>query len=135
MENKHWSIRDRPFNMQGGYGFLVRPEFFPQNLTLGYMTKTLNQIIFFFLHQYQNIFFSNIGNQNIFFQKKLNGPFLTKMCVGHHYTNTCVLHLVDICIFISDGLWCSLATIDTKLVNYSLHLCISFNVLNFTRFL
>ena len=25
--------------------------FFLQNLTLGYMTKTLNQIIFFFLHQ------------------------------------------------------------------------------------
>ena len=29
------------------------------------MTKTLHQIIFFFLHQNQNIFFSNIGNQNI----------------------------------------------------------------------
>jgi hypothetical protein len=41
-----------------------------QNLTLGYMTKTLNQIIFFFLHQNQNISFSNIGNQNIFFRKK-----------------------------------------------------------------
>jgi hypothetical protein len=45
-------------------------QFFFQNLTLGYMTKTLNQIIFFFLHQNQNIFFSNIGNQNIFFRKK-----------------------------------------------------------------
>jgi hypothetical protein len=32
------------------------------------MTKTLNQIIFFFLHQNQNIFFSNIGNQNIFLE-------------------------------------------------------------------
>ena len=41
-----------------------------QYLTLGYMTKTLNQIIFFFLHQNQNIFFSNIGNQNIFLEKK-----------------------------------------------------------------
>ena len=30
------------------------------------MTKTLNQIIFFFLHQNQNIFCSNLGNQNIF---------------------------------------------------------------------
>jgi hypothetical protein len=44
------------------------------------MTKTLNQI-FFFLHQNQNIFFSNIGNQNIFLEKKhtpwkLNGPSL-----------------------------------------------------------
>jgi hypothetical protein len=34
------------------------------------MTKILNQIIFFFLHQIQNIFFSNIGNQNIFLEKK-----------------------------------------------------------------
>ena len=33
------------------------------------MTKTLNHIIFFFVHQNQNIFFSNIGNQNIFLEK------------------------------------------------------------------
>jgi hypothetical protein len=46
------------------------------------MTKTLNQI-FFFLHQNHNIFFSNIGNQNIFLEKnitpppfKLNGRYL-----------------------------------------------------------
>jgi hypothetical protein len=31
-------------------------KLFVQNLTLGYMTKTLNQIIVFFLHQNQNIF-------------------------------------------------------------------------------
>jgi hypothetical protein len=43
--------------------------------TLGYMTKTLNQIIFFFLHQNQNIFFSNIGNQNIFLEKNHNPSF------------------------------------------------------------
>ena len=49
----------------------AKREFFPQNLTLGYMTKTLNQIIFFFFHQNQNIFFSNIGNQNIFFFKTI----------------------------------------------------------------
>jgi hypothetical protein len=36
-----------------------------QYLTLDYMTKTLNQILFFSLHQ--NHLFSNIGNQ------KLNG--------------------------------------------------------------
>jgi hypothetical protein len=36
---------------------------------LGYMTKTLNQIILFCLQQNQNIFFSNIGNQNIFLEK------------------------------------------------------------------
>ena len=47
------------------------------------MIKTLNQIIFFFLHQNQNIFFSNIGNQNNFIEKnhtppfKLNGRSLT----------------------------------------------------------
>jgi len=38
------------------------------------MTKTLNQIILFFLHQNQNIFFSNIGNQNIFLEKNHNLP-------------------------------------------------------------
>jgi hypothetical protein len=37
------------------------------------MTKTLDQIIFFFLHQNQNIFFSNIGNQNI--QVKWSFPY------------------------------------------------------------
>ena len=62
----------------------AKREIFFQNLTLGYMTKTLNQIIIFFLHQNQNIFFSNIGNQNIFLKKnpipprwKLNGPSLS----------------------------------------------------------
>ena len=53
-------------------------KFFFQNLTLGYITKTLNQIIFFFLHQNQNIFFSNIGNQNIFLEKKHKLPLQVK---------------------------------------------------------
>jgi hypothetical protein len=34
------------------------------------MTKTVNQIIIFFPHQNQNIFFSNIGKHNIFLEKK-----------------------------------------------------------------
>ena len=64
----------------------AKRKFFFQNLILGYMTKTLNQIIFFSLHQNQNVFFSNIGNQNIFLEKetyplpppfKLNGRSLT----------------------------------------------------------
>ena len=38
------------------------------------MTKTLNHIIFFFLHQNQNIFFSNIGNQNICLEKTHTPP-------------------------------------------------------------
>ena len=69
------------------YLFLSREaQFFFQNVTLGYMTKTLNQIIFFFLHHNQNIFFSNIENQNIFLEKnhnppfKLNGRSLTTFC-------------------------------------------------------
>jgi hypothetical protein len=45
-------------------------EFFFQNSTLGYMTNTLNHIIFFSLYQNQNIFFSNIGNQDIVLEKK-----------------------------------------------------------------
>jgi len=47
--------------------------FFFQNLTLGYMTKTLNQI-FFSLHQKpkSDYFFSNIRNQNIFLEKNHN---------------------------------------------------------------
>jgi hypothetical protein len=58
--------------------------YFFQNKTLGYMTKTLNQIIFFFLHQNQNIFFSNIGKQNICLEKnhnplKLNGRSLIRI--------------------------------------------------------
>ena len=56
----------------------AKHKFFFQNLTLGYMTKTLNQIIFFFLHQNQNIFFSNIGNQNIFLEKNHNPPLQVK---------------------------------------------------------
>jgi hypothetical protein len=38
------------------------------------MTKTLNQIIIFFLHQNQNIFIINIGYQNTFVEKKKNNP-------------------------------------------------------------
>ena len=47
--------------------------FFFQNSILGYMTKT-ESYIFFFIHQNQNIFFSNIGNKNIFLEKKHNPP-------------------------------------------------------------
>jgi hypothetical protein len=52
----------------------AKREFFFRNLTLMLYVKTLNQIIFFFLHQNQNIFFSNIGNQNIFLEKNHNPP-------------------------------------------------------------
>ena len=85
--------RYRPFNLKGGgYGFLFCSEFFfriTQELEYLFILsrkaqiffpefnirlydKSLNQIIFFFLHQNQNIFFSNIGNQNIFLEKNHN---------------------------------------------------------------
>ena len=44
-------------------------NFFPEfNIRL--YDKNSESDYFFFLHQNQNIFFSNIGNQNIFFRKK-----------------------------------------------------------------
>ena len=85
-------LRNRPFNLKGGggYGFLFRSEFFFsdntrvrififfvaqsatfffQNVTLGYMTKTLNQIIFFSSTKIR-IFFSATLGIRIFFSKK-----------------------------------------------------------------
>ena len=86
-----WFLRDRPFNLQlgGGYGFLLRSEFFFrttreleylfflsrkawfffQNLTLGYMTKTLNQIIFF-PPPISEYFFQQHWESEYFFRKK-----------------------------------------------------------------
>jgi hypothetical protein len=75
-------LRDRPFNLkEGGYGFLFRSEFFFrttreleylffcrarrefffQNSTLGYMTKTLNQIIFFSSTKIRICFSATLG--------------------------------------------------------------------------
>ena len=62
----------------------AKREFLFQKLTLGYMTNTLNQIIIFFLHQNQNIFFSNIGNQNIFLEKNHTPPLEVKWSVPIH---------------------------------------------------
>ena len=79
-------IRDRPLTCRGGLWFFVsfRNYFsdntrvsiliFFQNSTLGYMTNTLNQIIFFPPPK-SEYFFSNIGNQNIFLVKNHNPPF------------------------------------------------------------
>ena len=73
---------------RGGYGFLFRSEkFFPTTQELKYLffyvariffpefnitlyDKNSESDYFFFLHQNQNIFYSNIGNQNIFLEKK-----------------------------------------------------------------
>ena len=79
-------IRDWPFNLKWGLWIFVsfriffpdntrvriflfcraKREFFFQNLTLGYMTKTLNQIIFFFSTKIR-IFFSATLGIRIFF--------------------------------------------------------------------
>ena len=61
------------------------------------MTKTLNQIIIFFLHQNQNIFFSNIGNQNIFLEKKKHTPPPLQVKWSFPYSN-------DIISFLSTSL-------------------------------
>jgi hypothetical protein len=81
-------LRDRPFNL---HGFLFRSEIFFcrnkreiffQNLTLGYMTKTQNQIIFFPPIKSEYIFQQH-GESEYFFRTppllpwKLNGPSLS----------------------------------------------------------
>ena len=87
-------LRDRPFNLKGGgggrgYGFLFRSEFFFrttqeleiffQYLTLGYMTKTLNQIIFLFSFSFpppkSKYFFQQHWESEYFFRKN-NNPLL-----------------------------------------------------------
>jgi hypothetical protein len=75
-------IRDRPFNLKGGsYGNLICSEFFfrtTRELEYLFFSRIQHYIIwqklwinFFFLHQNQNNFFSNIGNQNIVLEKKI----------------------------------------------------------------
>ena len=78
-------FRDRPFNLKGVMVFFfslrnffsdntrVRILFFSQNLTLGYMTKTLNQIIFF--HPPKSEYcFQQHWESEYFFRKKHNLP-------------------------------------------------------------
>ena len=81
-KHEKMEVRDLAFNLKGGLCFFVsfrnffsdntrvrififfcraKRKIFLQNLTLGYITKTLNQIIFFFLHQNQNIFSATLG--------------------------------------------------------------------------
>ena len=86
-------VMDRPFNLKGGGGVMgfcfvqnfffgqhkssniylfcrAKREIFLKNSTSGYMTKTLNQIIVFCLHQNQNIFFQQHWESEYFFRKK-----------------------------------------------------------------
>ena len=96
---KQHVLRDRPCNLKGGggrlmvlcfvqkfvFGFhksyniyiLCRAKlrfFFPEfNIRL-YDKNSESDYFFFLLHQNQNIFFSNIGNQNILLEKTIPPP-------------------------------------------------------------
>ena len=112
-------IRDQPFNLKGGYGFLFRSEIFflttreleyffyramrdfsPQNSTLGYMTKTLNQIIFFSSTKIRIFFSATLGIRIFFWKKtipppfKLNGRSLSNVsyCSCHNSDPSELLH-------------------------------------------
>ena len=97
-----WSsfcLRDRPFNLKGGlmvfcfvqnYFFRTTQELeffflsrkvrnFFQEFNIRLYDKNSESDYFFFLHQNQNIFFSNIGNQNIFLEKNHNPPVEVKL--------------------------------------------------------
>ena len=90
-------VRNRPLNLKWGgvmvYCFVqnfffgqhksqniylfcrAKREIFLKNSTSGYVTKTLNQIIVFCLHQNQNIFFQQHWESEYFFKKKHNPLF------------------------------------------------------------
>jgi len=120
------SVRDRPFNLQGGcYSFFfvqkkkfrttreleyffccrTKREICFQCLTLGYMTKTLNQIIFFSSTKIR-IFFQQHWESEYFFRKKtiakLNGPSLRLSNIsilivleGYSRNASCTLTLIS----------------------------------------
>ena len=90
-------LRDRPFNLQGGYGFLFRSEicfrtsrvrkkkllraariFFPE-LNIRLYDKNSESNYFIFLHQNQNIFFS---------KKNINTPPPLEIKWSVPYLNT-----------------------------------------------
>jgi hypothetical protein len=50
--------------------------FFSPEFNISLYDKNSESHYFFFLHQNQNIFFSNIGNQNIFLEKKHSRPLI-----------------------------------------------------------
>ena len=114
------SIRDRPFNLQGGLWFFVlfrffflgqlesyniyffcraKRIFFSQNSTLGYMTNTLNQI--FFSSTKIRIFFQ----QHNFLEKNIPAPpFQVKWSFPYWMQNR---HLTLLCIVVWwDGMPC-----------------------------
>jgi hypothetical protein len=59
------------------YLFFLSRIFFP-TFNIRLYDKNSESDYFSFLHQNQNIFFSNIGNQNIFLEKNHNPPLQVK---------------------------------------------------------
>jgi hypothetical protein len=88
----------------------AKREFFFQNVTLGYMTKTLNQIIFFFLHQNQNIFLEKNHNPPF----KLNGRSLKADEIQEFST-------------VVRPYWCHISYLDPIIMVF---LCSHFNIIN-----
>ena len=88
------SLRDRPFNLQGGYGFLFRSEiFFRTTQELEYLVflsckvriffpefnirlydKNSESDYFFFLHQIRIFFSATLGIRIFFLEKNHNPP-------------------------------------------------------------
>jgi hypothetical protein len=60
--------------------------FFPEN-NIRLYDKNSESDYFFFLHQNQNFFFSNIGNQNIFLEKKTIPTLEVKWSVPYSLCN------------------------------------------------
>ena len=56
--------------------------------------KNSESYYFFFLHQNQNIFFSNIGNQNIFLEKNHNPSLQVKWSFPQVFLNMNLQHLL-----------------------------------------
>jgi hypothetical protein len=68
--------------------FLVRILFFfvAQEFNIRLYDKNSESDYFFFLHQNQNIFFSNIGNQNIFLETPPPPPLQVKWSFSYFFS-------------------------------------------------
>ena len=119
------AFRDRPFNLKGGLWFLVtfrnyfsdntrvrifcfcraKREIFFQNLTLGYMTKSLNQIFFFSSTKIRIFFSATLGIRIFFLEKNHNPPLQVKwsfpyLIFTNNFTNyiNFIIHCVTVVI-------------------------------------
>ena len=68
----HFSFRQQ--ELEYLFSLSRKARIFFQEFNIRLYDKNSESDYFFFLHQNQNIFFSNIGNQNIFLEKNHNPP-------------------------------------------------------------